>query len=62
MRCTARDMAVIAVICSVGGTGDGGIDGIISLDKLGLEKPAVQATNAGKGTVVSAKSVLWCIA
>lgn len=27
----------------VGGTGDGGIDGIISLDKLGLEKVYVQA-------------------
>ncbi|MBX4650220.1 restriction endonuclease [Klebsiella michiganensis] len=28
---------------SVGGTGDGGIDGVISLDKLGLEKVYVQA-------------------
>ncbi len=27
----------------VGGTGDGGIDGVISLDKLGLEKVYVQA-------------------
>jgi restriction system protein len=27
----------------VGGSGDGGIDGIISLDKLGLEKVYVQA-------------------
>lgn len=27
----------------VGGTGDGGIDGIISLDRLGLEKVYVQA-------------------
>jgi restriction system protein len=27
----------------VGGAGDGGIDGIISLDKLGLEKVYVQA-------------------
>lgn len=27
----------------VGGSGDGGIDGIISLDKLGLEKAYVQA-------------------
>jgi restriction system protein len=27
----------------VGGTGDGGIDGVISLDKLGLEKVLVQA-------------------
>lgn len=27
----------------VGGSGDGGIDGIISLDRLGLEKVYVQA-------------------
>ena len=27
----------------VGGSGDGGIDGVISLDKLGLEKVYVQA-------------------
>jgi len=27
----------------VGGTGDGGIDGVISLDKLGVEKILVQA-------------------
>jgi restriction system protein len=27
----------------VGGTGDGGIDGVISLDKLGLERVYVQA-------------------
>lgn len=34
----------------VGGSGDGGIDGIISLDKLGLEKVYVQAKR-WKGTV-----------
>lgn len=34
----------------VGGTGDGGIDGIISLDKLGLEKVYVQAKR-WQGTV-----------
>ena len=33
-----------------GGTGDGGIDGIISLDKLGLEKIYVQAKR-WQGTV-----------
>ncbi|MEH1678667.1 restriction endonuclease, partial [Salmonella enterica] len=38
----------------VGGTGDGGIDGIISLDKLGLEKVYVQAKR-WKGTVGSAE-------
>jgi restriction system protein len=27
----------------VGGAGDGGIDGVISLDRLGLEKVYVQA-------------------
>lgn len=32
-----------ADIQRVGGTGDGGIDGVISLDKLGLEKVYVQA-------------------
>ncbi len=36
----------------VGGSGDGGIDGIISLDKLGLEKVYVQAKR-WKGTVGS---------
>lgn len=36
------------------GTGDGGIDGIISLDKLGLEKVYVQAKR-WKGTVGSAE-------
>lgn len=34
----------------VGGTGDGGIDGIISLDKLGLERIYVQAKR-WQGTV-----------
>jgi len=34
----------------VGGSGDGGIDGIISLDKLGLEKVYVQAKR-WQGTV-----------
>ncbi len=34
----------------VGGSGDGGIDGVISLDKLGLEKVYVQAKR-WKGTV-----------
>lgn len=34
----------------VGGTGDGGIDGVISLDKLGLEKVYVQAKR-WQGTV-----------
>jgi restriction system protein len=34
----------------VGGTGDGGIDGIISLDRLGLEKVYVQAKR-WQGTV-----------
>lgn len=38
----------------VGGTGDGGIDGIISLDKLGLEKVYVQAKR-WKNTVGSAE-------
>ena len=32
-----------ADIQRVGGSGDGGIDGVISLDKLGLEKVYVQA-------------------
>ncbi len=32
-----------ADLLRVGGTGDGGIDGVISLDKLGLEKVYVQA-------------------
>ncbi len=32
-----------SALLRVGGTGDGGIDGIISLDKLGLEKVYVQA-------------------
>ncbi len=35
---------------SVGGSGDGGIDGIISLDRLGLEKVYVQAKR-WQGTV-----------
>jgi len=35
--------ATRADIQRVGGTGDGGIDGVISLDKLGLEKVYVQA-------------------
>src|SRR3546814_10346994 len=30
-------------VLRVGGAGDGGIDGVISLDKLGLEKVYVQA-------------------
>jgi restriction system protein len=34
----------------VGGSGDGGIDGVISLDKLGLEKVYVQAKR-WQGTV-----------
>ncbi|CAM5616960.1 Mrr restriction system protein [Rhodanobacter lindaniclasticus] len=32
-----------AALQRVGGSGDGGIDGVISLDKLGLEKVYVQA-------------------
>jgi restriction system protein len=39
-----------ADIHRVGGSGDGGIDGVISLDKLGLEKVYVQAKR-WKGTV-----------
>lgn len=39
-----------ADIQRVGGTGDGGIDGVISLDKLGLEKVYVQAKR-WQGTV-----------
>ena len=35
--------ATRAALQRVGGSGDGGIDGIISLDKLGLEKVLVQA-------------------
>jgi restriction system protein len=35
--------ATRADLQKVGGTGDGGIDGVISLDKLGLEKVYVQA-------------------
>jgi restriction system protein len=35
----------------VGGSGDGGIDGIISLDKLGLEKVYVQAKRWKESTV-----------
>jgi restriction system protein len=34
-----------------GGSGDGGIDGIITLDKLGLEKIYVQAKRWSTGTV-----------
>lgn len=39
-----------ADLIRVGGSGDGGIDGVISLDKLGLEKVYVQAKR-WKGTV-----------
>jgi restriction system protein len=35
-----------------GGSGDGGIDGIITLDKLGLEKVYVQAKRWASGNVV----------
>lgn len=38
----------------IGGSGDGGIDGIISLDRLGLEKVHVQAKR-WKGPVGSAE-------
>jgi restriction system protein len=46
----------------VGRTGDGGIDGIISLDKLGLEKVYVQAKrwqgNVGRAEIQSFKGAL----
>lgn len=46
----------------VGGSGDGGIDGVISLDKLGLEKVYVQA-KPGKAASAAQKfkafTVLW---
>lgn len=40
----------------VGGSGDGGIDGIISIDRLGLEKVYVQAKR-WKGTVVGSPEI-----
>lgn len=47
----------------VGGTGDGGIDGIISLDKLGLEKSTFRP-NAGKapsGALKSGAFMVHCL-
>jgi restriction system protein len=45
----------------VGGVGDGGIDGVISLDRLGLEKVYVQAkrwqNSIGRPEV---QAFLWC--
>ena len=41
----------------VGGSGDGGIDGIISLDRLGLEKVYVQAKRYAEGNTVGRPAI-----
>lgn len=41
----------------VGGSGDGGIDGIISLDRLGLEKVYVQAKRYSAGNTVGRPAI-----
>lgn len=42
---------------AVGGSGDGGIDGIISLDRLGLEKVYVQAKRYAEGNTVGRPAI-----
>jgi restriction system protein len=49
--------ATRAALQQVGGAGDGGIDGIISLDRLGLEKVYVQAKRYRDGNVVGRPDV-----
>ena len=41
----------------VGGTGDGGIDGIISLDRLGLERVYIQAKRWARDRAVGPKEI-----